>query len=196
MTKVAIVYHSGYGHTKLVAEAVRDGAAEVAGTQAVLMTAEEAEKDVTVLDDCDAIVFGAPTYMGSASAPMKAFMDATSKVWFEMRWKDKIAGGFTNSANLSGDKVSTLEQFAILAAQHGMIWVSTGFLPEMMLDDYEGEPDEALNRVGGFLGPMAISANAAPGPDNPPQADIRTAQRYGRRIAGAAKRWGPGKLDD
>ena len=40
MTTVAIVYHSGFGHTKLQAEAVRDGAAQVEGVEALLLTSD------------------------------------------------------------------------------------------------------------------------------------------------------------
>ena len=80
MTKVAIIYHSGYGHTKLVAEAVAEGAAGVDGVSVDLVTVEDATDDLDRFDDADAIIFGSPTYMGSASGPMKSFMDATSKV--------------------------------------------------------------------------------------------------------------------
>jgi multimeric flavodoxin WrbA len=43
MAKVAIVYHSGFGHTKVLAEAVAKGAASVAGTQVDLIPVAEAE---------------------------------------------------------------------------------------------------------------------------------------------------------
>lgn len=68
MIKVAIVYHSGFGHTKLQAEAVHRGAASVAGVKAVLLTTQEAGADLDSLDDADGIIFGTPTYMGSMSA--------------------------------------------------------------------------------------------------------------------------------
>ena len=189
MAKIAIVYHSGYGHTKLQAEAVRDGAASVEGAEAHIFTAEEATEQMDALSDMHAIVFGAPTYMGSASAPMKAFMDATSKPWSQQKWKDKIAGGFSNSGSPSGDKVNTLTGFAILAAQHGMVWVGQGEPNQTSSPDWEGNDEDAVNRLGGYLGPMAQSANAAPGPDNPPKGDIETARLYGVRIAEAAARW-------
>lgn len=191
MTKIAIVYHSGYGHTKLQAEAVRDGAAG-AGADVTLLTAEEATDRMDDLGGMDAIVFGAPTYMGSASAPMKAFMDATSKPWSQQAWKDKIAGGFSNSGSPSGDKVNTLQGFSALAAQHGMIWVGQGEPNQTANPDYDGAAEDAVNRLGGYLGPMAQSANAAPGPDNPPKGDIETAKLYGARIANAAARWTKG----
>ena len=41
MAKVAIVYHSGYGHTKVQAEAVARGAASVDGTEVSLHPAED-----------------------------------------------------------------------------------------------------------------------------------------------------------
>ena len=129
MAKIAIVYHSGYGHTAKVAEHVRKGAAST-GAEVTLYKAEDLASPESgpwnELNAADGIIFGAPTYMGSASAQMKQFLDATSKAWFTDAWKDKIAAGFTNSGSLAGDKSSTLNQFSTIAAQHGMVWVNFG----------------------------------------------------------------------
>jgi hypothetical protein len=46
MANVYIVYHSGYGHTNLQAEAVHRGAASVAGTRAEIRTTEEASANL------------------------------------------------------------------------------------------------------------------------------------------------------
>ena len=193
MTNIAIVYHSGFGHTEVVAQHVAKGAALVPGAHAKLYKASELAAPDTgpwaELAAADAIIFGAPTYMGSASAPMKQFMDATSKVWFVHDWKDKIAAGFTNSSSWSGDKLSTLSQFAILAAQHGMIWAGTGMMPGYNKKD--GSPQD-LNRVGSFLGLMT-QANFDEGPDvAPPKSDRDTAELFGKRIADVARRWKQG----
>ena len=67
----------------------------------------------------DAIIFGAPTYMGGASGDFKKFADASSKPWSAQAWKDKIAGGFTNSALLNGDKYNTLMYFVTLQHLRG-----------------------------------------------------------------------------
>ncbi len=189
-TKVAIVYHSGYGHTAVVAKHVALGAQEVPGVEAALYKAEDlANPDQGPWDqlaEADAIIFGAPTYMGSASAGMKQFMDASSKVWFTMGWKDKIAAGFTNSASWSGDKLNTLMQFAVLAGQHGMIWAGTGMMPGY---NRKGSTPEDINRVGSFLGLMTQS-NADEGPEVvPPSADRKTAELFGKRVAEVAVRW-------
>jgi multimeric flavodoxin WrbA len=193
MTNVAVVYHSGYGHTAIVAEHVAKGAASVPGVTARLYRADELlSPDAgpwTELAAADAIIFGAPTYMGSASAPMKQFMDASSKVWFTQGWKNKIAAGFTNSASWSGDKLSTLSQFAVFAAQQGMIWTGTGLMPGN--NSSAGSPED-INRVGSFLGLMT-QANADQGPDvAPPKSDRRTAELFGHRVAEIAVRWKSG----
>ena len=129
MSLIAIVYHSGYGHTAKQAEAVARGALSVAGATAALVKVEDIDRHWADLEKADAIIFGSPTYMGSASAPFKTFMDASSKVWAAQGWKDKLAAGFTNSASQSGDKLATLQQLAVFAAQHGMIWIGLGLMP-------------------------------------------------------------------
>ncbi|MBN8939982.1 MAG: flavodoxin family protein [Rhizobiales bacterium] len=186
MVSVAVVFHSGYGHTKVQAEAVRRGAAEVADTDARLIDVADYEGSWDVLDRADALIFGAPTYMAGPSAPFKAFLDATASRWAEQRWKDKLAAGFTNSAGHNGDKLSTLQQLNLFAMQHGMIWIGLGLLPGHHTSS--GTPDD-LNRLAGFIGAMAQS-NADQAADIvPPLADRRTAEHLGRRVAAAAIRW-------
>lgn len=162
MSKIYVVYHSGFGHTELQAQAVAKGAG------AELMKVEEVDFDK--LEVADAIIMGAPTYMGDVSAEMKRFMDDSSKAWFEQKWKDKIAGGFTNSGSMSGDKLNALQTISIFAAQHGMIWVGSSFNPE-------------IDRFGSTLGAMAQSENAPAGEGNPPKEDLQRAEDYGKRIA-------------
>jgi len=183
MIQIAVVYHSGYGHTAKQAEAVRAGAASVPGASVTLVPVEKIEQHWGGLEAADAIVFGSPTYMGSVSAPFKAFMDASSKTWGEQKWKDKLAAGFTNSASQNGDKLNTLIQLAVFAAQHGMHWISLGLLPGN--NSSKGSAED-LNRLGGYLGAMAQS-NADVGADvAPPAADLRTAGELGRRVAETA----------
>jgi multimeric flavodoxin WrbA len=185
MTKISIVYHSGFGHTKVVAENVVKGATFVEGVEVSLFEVEEVTKNPEKLNDFDAIIFGSPTYMGSVSAPFKAFMDASSKVWFKQGWKNKIAAGFTNSHSMSGDKLNTLVQMTIFAAQHSMIWVGLGQMNESP-EGEAGKP-EAVNRVGSFLGVMAQSESQAP-EFTPPSGDLKTAQLLGKRVAEITKK--------
>ena len=190
MTRLAVVYHSGYGHTARLAQAVAEGAQGVAGVASQLIPVADIDKHWGDLEQSDAIVFGAPTYMGSLSAPFKAFMDASSKVWMEQKWKNKIAAGFTNSGSASGDKLNSLIQLAVFAAQQSMIWVSTGMMPGS--NTTRSKPDE-VNRIGSYLGVMAQSFVDAAPDIAPPPADIETARLFGARVAEAAVQWVRGR---
>ena len=178
MAKVSIVYHSGFGHTKVLAEAVARGARQVAGTEVNLLAVEQVDAQWDALEQSDAIIFGSPTYMGSVSGPFKTFMDASAKVWFEQKWRDKLAAGFTNSGGLSGDKLNTLQTLAIFGAQHGMIWVGQA----------EAVVPDGVNRLSSYLGVMAQSGNVAPELE-PGPADQATGEALGQRVARAAARW-------
>jgi NAD(P)H dehydrogenase (quinone) len=188
---IAIVFHSGYGHTARQAEAVRRGVGSVPGASVLYLTSEEARTRWDDLAKADAIIFGAPTYMGSASGQFKTFMDATSKVFASGAWQDKLAAGFTNSASRSGDKLATLLQFAILAAQLGMHWVNLDIPPG---NNQSTGSEEDLNRLGVFLG-AAAQSNADEGPERaPPPADLLTAERLGARVAKVAQQMARGRI--
>jgi NAD(P)H dehydrogenase (quinone) len=118
--------------------------------------------------------------MGSTSAEFKKFMEVSSKQWMQQTWKNKIAAGFTNSGSMNGDKLNTLIDLAIFAAQHSMIWVDLDILPvSSSTQDGFKEP----NRLGSFLGAMAQS-NSDQGPDvTPPTTDLKTAELLGHRVS-------------
>ena len=183
--KIAIVYHSGYGHTVKVAEAVARGAAGVEGALVEVIEAGEASEQWQALDDSDAIIMGAPTYMGSLSAPFKAFMDDSSHLQYaEKRWANKIAAGFTNGASRGGDKQNSLIQLMTFAAQHQMHWVNLGL---NYGNNRSVTNEEILNRDAYTLG-MAAQADMDQGGDvAPPASDLRTAEHLGRRVAEVAQ---------
>jgi NAD(P)H dehydrogenase (quinone) len=183
--KVVVVYHSGYGHTVKVAEAVARGAAGVEAAQVELIEAGEAPQRWDTLDSADAIIMGAPTYMGSLSAPFKAFMDATSPLQYsEKRWANKVAAGFTNGASRGGDKQNSLVQLMTFATQHQMHWVNLGL---NYGNNRSFTTEDILNRDAYTLG-VATQANFDEGGDvAPPAADIRTAEFLGRRATEVAQ---------
>jgi NAD(P)H dehydrogenase (quinone) len=175
MSKITVVYYSGYGHTKVIAETF---AKEVDATL-VAIDAEGniQEQDWNTLDNADAIVFGAPTYMGNAPWQFKKFADASSKRWFTRAWADKIFGGFTNSASLNGDKQVTLISLQTLASQHGGIWVSLGLLPSNTKDATRQD----VNNLGGSVGALIQSPSDASA-DEIPTGDLDTIKAYAQRI--------------
>jgi NAD(P)H dehydrogenase (quinone) len=185
MTGLVVIYDSGFGHTAMQARAVTEGALRVPGLHARMLFAEDAASDIEQLAPIQAMVFGCPTYMASASAGFKRFMEASSSIWLDQGWKDKVAGGFTNSGGQSGDKLSTLIQLMLFAAQHGMVWVGLG-LPDGN-NSSEGSA-ENLNRLGAYAGAMAQS-NVDAGMEGMYPSDLETARLLGERVARAAVRW-------
>jgi NAD(P)H dehydrogenase (quinone) len=183
--KITILFHSGFGHTAKVAEFVTKGAASIEGVTAKAVSVEALTTDEAwaELDSSNAIIFGSPTYMGSVSGKFKQFMDDSSKRWFAQTWKNKIAAGFTNSGSLSGDKLNTLIQLSIFAAQQSMIWVGADLMPGKANDI------TALNRMGSSLGLMTQSENASP-EVTPPPSDLETAILFGKRVAEITKKLG------
>ena len=182
MTNIVVVYHSGYGHTQRMAQAVADGA------NAELM-AIDADGNLPAggweqLKASDAIIFGTPTYMGSVSWQFKKFADASSKPWFAQEWKDKVAAGFTNSGGMSGDKFNTLVALFALAMQHGMIWVSQGLMPSNL----KSSKRDDVNYIVSYSGAMAQSPADA-GADAMSPGDLETARVFGERVAAITARF-------
>lgn len=181
MSKVAVVFHSGYGHTLRMAEAVAAGA----GAALVPVDAEGnlPANGWETLNAANAIIMGSPTYMGSVSWQFKKFADASSKVWFTQGWKDKVFAGFTNSASLNGDKLSTLHYLFTLSMQHGGIWVGTGMMPS----NTKAAQRNDINYLGTYGGAMAQSPSDS-SPEEMPAGDLETAKLFGKRVAELAGR--------
>jgi multimeric flavodoxin WrbA len=182
MSSIAVVFHSGYGHTQKQAEAIAKGAN--AALIAIDADGNITEAQWEVLKNAKAIIFGSPTYMGSVSWQFKKFADASSKPWFGQQWKDKIFGGFTNSATMNGDKHSTLHYFFTLAMQHSGIWVGTGLMPS----NAKSAKREVVNYVGSFAGAMMQTPSDASA-DEVNSGDLETARLYGERIAKIASQF-------
>ncbi|WP_369392119.1 flavodoxin family protein [Streptomyces sp. CG1] len=187
---VSIAYHSGFGHTAVLAEAVRAGAADAGAEVHLIKVDEITDEQWETLDRSDAIVFGSPTYMGTASGAFHVFAEGTSNRWYTRAWQDKLAAGFTNSASKSGDKLHTLQFFQTLAAQHGMHWVNLGLLPGW---NSSSSSENDLNRLGFFSGAAAQSNNDQ-GPEAVHKADIATAEHLGRRVTETARVFAQGRL--
>ncbi len=181
MSKIVIVFHSGYGHTAKVAQAVAEGS----GGTLLAINAEGnlPEGGWEQLAAADTIVFGSPTYMGGPSWQFKKFADASSKPWFTSQWRDKLAAGFTNSATLNGDKFSTVQYMFTLSQQHGMLWAGMG----MHAANAKKSTRDDVNNVGGYAGLMTATPSDA-SPDEMVPGDIATAKAFGQRVAQATAR--------
>lgn len=188
MKQIAIVYFSGFGHTKKQAESVQEGVNSVNGvnvkTFEISDTGELSETTWEALDNADSIIMGSPTYMGGPAWQFKKFADASSKRWFEQKWQKKLAAGFTNSASMNGDKLSTLHYFFTLAMQHGMLWSGTGLMPSNAKSAQRND----VNYLGSYAGAMAQSPSDSSPEEGPLPGDLETARLFGQHIAQVALR--------
>ena len=171
---MAVIYHSNYGHTKRVAEAIVKGARQqLPEAQAKAVNVYDVDWDF--LDQADLLVFGSAVYMGSVTAEFKTFMDETSKRWYHRKWEGKWAAAFANSGGLSGDKLAVLQQISLYAMQHGMNWIGLPLMPT-------GHEATDLNRLSSFLGLMTQSLDGPP-EETPGPGDIDTAIWFGDHLA-------------
>jgi NAD(P)H dehydrogenase (quinone) len=180
---IAIAYHSRFGHTAVLADAVAHGAREAGGRVRTIALDTIAEPDWDTLDAADAIIFGSATYMGNVSAGFQAFAERTGRRCLDGTWRDKIAAGFTNSGSKAGDKLHSLMALAVFAAQHHMHWVNLG-LGAGWNSSAGSEHD--LNRLGFWLGAGA-QTDVDVNPDQVHSADVRTCEHLGRRVTGVTR---------
>lgn len=137
MSKIAIIYFSKTDVTGQLARAIAAGVEQQGikqqGECEILAHRIEGSEIIEgrfvnpnlmdELAECDAIIFGSPTYMGGVAAQFKAFADASSESWYYQKWAGKIAAGFTSGGAMNGDQSCTLQYLQTLANQHGMMWV-------------------------------------------------------------------------
>jgi multimeric flavodoxin WrbA len=176
---LAVAYHSGFGHTAVLADAVAAGARDAGAHVSMVAVDRMSDDDWDILDAADGIVFGCATYMGNVSAGFQTFAEQTGRRCLTGSWRDKVAAGFTNSGAKSGDKVNSLVSLAIFAAQHHMHWVSLG-LGAGWNSSAGSEHD--LNRLGFWLGAGAqtdVDANS----DQVHPSDVQTCRHLGSRVA-------------
>jgi NAD(P)H dehydrogenase (quinone) len=176
---VAVVHHSGFGHTSTLADAVAAGAADAGAAVTVVHVDTITDHEWDVLDATDAMIFGSPTYMGNVSAGFQAFAEKTGRRCMDGTWRDKIAAGFTNSGAKSGDKLATLNSLAVFAAQHHMHWVNLGLGAGW---NSSAGSEQDLNRLGFWLG-AAAATDVDAGPDEVHPADVQTCRHLGQRVA-------------
>ena len=176
MAQIAVVYHSGYGQTMRMAQAVAEGAS--ATLIAIDAEGNLPEGGWDTLNAADAIIMGSPTYTGAVSWQFKKFAEASSRPWYSKQWKNKVFAGFTNNISMHEDKLSSLHYMFTLAMRHCGIWVGSGLKPKKN----KAAQRKNINYVGHFSGAMTHSPLESQ-LDDMLSGDIKTAKSFGKRIA-------------
>ena len=187
---IAVAYHSAFGHTAALADAVVAGARTAGARVSLIAVDAMTEADWDTLDDADAIIFGSATYMGNVSAGFQAFAERTGRRCLNGTWRDKVAAGFTNSGAKAGDKLSALISLAVFAAQHHMHWVNLG-LGAGWNSTTGSEHD--LNRLGFWLG-AAAATDVDRNSDDVHPADVATCRHLGQRVADVTSQLMQGRI--
>ncbi|MBD2114567.1 MULTISPECIES: NAD(P)H:quinone oxidoreductase [Cyanophyceae] len=195
--KVLVVYYSMYGHTLKLAQAVAEGAGQVAGVEVVLRRVQEfdavnqiidqneaaravreqqQEIPVCTVDDlkqADGVVFGSPTRYGNMTAQMKQLFDSTASLWLNGDMEGKPAGVFTATASTHGGQETTLLTMMVPLLHLGMLVVGVPYSTAGMIhtEARGGTPYGASTITGG-------QGELQPQPE-----DLAIARTLGQRVA-------------
>src|SRR3954462_4066434 len=194
--KVQVIFHSLYTHVYQLAEAVAAGAREVPDTEVLLaqvvetlpdeilekMGAVETKKvfahvpvaDPHALADADAIILGAPTRYGAATAQMQAFLDATGGHWVKGTLIGKVGSAFTSTASQHGGQETTLIHLHTFFYHQGMVVSGVPYAAQELLN---------LDEISGGT-PYGASTVAGPrGERTPTTNELAIARFQGRHVA-------------
>jgi len=197
--KILIVFYSLYGHVYKMAEAVVEGAKEIAGAQVDLrqvpetlpddilkkMGAVEAKKKFSHIPVCsvdelaaaDAVIFGTPTRFGNMCGQMRQFMDATGGLWAKGALVGKVGSVFAGTATQHGGQESTILSFHTTLLHHGMVVVGLpySFQGQARIDEITGGSPYGASTIAGGKGERMPSEN-----------ELAAARFQGKHVAGIA----------
>ncbi|ASK77794.1 transcriptional regulator [Paraphotobacterium marinum] len=132
MNKILVLYYSKHGNTQNIARQIARGIESIESCEAILRTVPEIDannetipQDPKVthedLKECVGMAMGSPVRFGNMAAPLKHFIDSTSKEWLSGTLVDKPAVVFTSSASLHGGQETVLQSMMLPLLHHGMV---------------------------------------------------------------------------
>lgn len=196
-----VIFHSLYGHTYKLAEAVAEGAREVEGVQVGIyqvpetlseeilakMGAVEAKKTfahipvarLENLAEAQALIFGTPTRFGMMSAQMRAFLDMTGQLWAKGALIGKVGSVFTSTGTQHGGQEATILSFHTTLLHHGMIVVGVPYSEKRQL---------TMTEISGGTPYGASTIAGSDGKRYPSENELAIARFQGRHVAEIARR--------
>jgi NAD(P)H dehydrogenase (quinone) len=183
VAKVLVLYYSSYGHIEVMANAIAEGAASVAGCECVVkrvpelvpadvaaasgMKVDQGAPIATVdeLADYDAIIFGTPTRFGNMAAQMRNFLDQTGGLWFQNKLVGKVGSVFVSTASQHGGQETTITSFHTTLLHHGMVIVGLPytFKGNSEMGEISGGTPYGASTLAGGDGSRMPSANELDG---------------------------------
>ncbi|PJJ54587.1 NAD(P)H:quinone oxidoreductase [Hymenobacter chitinivorans] len=185
--KTLVLFYSTYGHIYKMAEAIAEGAREVAGNEVVIKRvpetlppalldqigatqAQKAFEHIPVarpeeLTEYDNIVFGTPTRYGNLCGQMQAFMDSTGGLWARGALVGKVGSVFVSTATQHGGQETTIRSFHTELLHHGFVIVGLPYAwqGQMGHEEVTGGTPYGASTVAGGQGERQPSANELEG---------------------------------
>jgi NAD(P)H dehydrogenase (quinone) len=194
MAEILILYYSRYGATAKMARQIARGVEEVNGMTARLRTVPaistvcEATQDtipesgapyatVDDLTECNGLIMGSPTRFGNMAAPLKYFLDQTSRLWMTGALIDKPASVFTSTSSLHGGQETTLLSMMLPLLHHGMLLLGVPYSETTLLHTSSGGTPYGASHLAGPDSNLPLS-----------EEEKRICHTQGRRVAQTAKR--------
>ena len=194
MAKVLVLYHSTYGHTEAMAEAVAEGARSAGADVDIRRVPETVPEDVarssgykmdqkapiaTVqeLTNYDAIIVGAGTRFGRLPSQMAAFWDTAGGLWATGALNGKVGGAFSSTATQHGGNELTVMSLIHNLMHFGLTIVGL---------DYGYGGQSGVDRVRGGSPYGATTITDSDGSRMPSEDELGGARYQGRRVAEVA----------
>jgi len=194
--KVQVVFYSMYGHIYRMAEAIAEGAREVADAEVSIHQVAELTPDevleksgakaaraafahvplatVEQLAQADAIIFGTPTRFGNMCAQMRNFLDQTGSLWMSGGLIGKVGSVFTSTGTQHGGQETTITSFHSTLLHQGMVIVGVPYSEPGLL---------RMDEISGGT-PYGASTLAKPdGSRQPSENELAIARFQGRHVA-------------
>ena len=197
--KVQVVFYSTYGHIFRMAEAIAEGARELAGADVQLFrvpelipaatlaqirakAAQQAFAHVPIIQPdqlaaADAIIFGTPTRFGVAASQLRSFLDQTGGLWAKGALIGKVGSAFASTASQHGGQESTLLSLHTTLLHHGMVLVG---LP------YSEQRQMTMSEISGGSPYGATTIAGGDGSRMPSENELAMARYQGRHVAQVA----------
>ncbi|WP_426493237.1 NAD(P)H:quinone oxidoreductase [Hymenobacter sp. 102] len=199
--KTLVLFYSTYGHVYKLAEAVAEGARQVADNEVVIKKvpetlpaellekigatqAQKAFEHIPVakpeeLDQYDAIIIGTPTRYGNVCSQIQAFLDGTGALWAQGKLVGKVGGGFVSTATQHGGQEVTLRSLHTEMLHHGLVIVGLPYA-------WQGQMGHAEVTGGTPYGASTVAGGQ--GERQPSDNELEGARFQGRHTAEIAKK--------
>lgn len=118
MNKILVLFDSGSGNTRKMAELVAEGARSITDTEVRLRSVDEATAEDVIW--CDGLAVGSPTNMGLLSWKMKRFWDETMLDHW-MKLDGRVACAFSSAGAWGGGMEIACQSLLMLLINFGFL---------------------------------------------------------------------------